>query len=116
MAGWVGWLLEDIQLNIKSERGQELQTIVESLHDFTSEDGTSGWVGTAVGHRLVTGNLVANTGVKRRGFLGRTHFFFEKKTTFLFFCLNVRDHSINILFVWGGVKNNAYIMQIYGNV
>lgn len=29
---------QDIQLNIKSERGQELQTIVESLHDFTSED------------------------------------------------------------------------------
>ena len=32
----------DIQLNIKSERGQELQTIVESLHDFTSEETLEG--------------------------------------------------------------------------
>ncbi|CAE7645949.1 UBP12, partial [Symbiodinium pilosum] len=32
----------DIQLNIKSERGQELQNIVESFHDFTAEETLEG--------------------------------------------------------------------------
>ncbi|CAJ1368547.1 unnamed protein product [Effrenium voratum] len=32
----------DIQLNIKSERGQELQNIMESLHDFTTEETLEG--------------------------------------------------------------------------
>lgn len=32
----------DVQLNIKSERGQEMQNIYESLHDFTSEETLEG--------------------------------------------------------------------------
>ena len=45
---WQNWSsAQDVQLNIKSERAQEMQNIYESLHDFTSED--PGWFGETGG-------------------------------------------------------------------